>query len=240
MKLLMAIALVLAASAALASPAACVPGTEIVSGIFADGAVLNSPLACTEDGVTFENFSVTVISDPGLNSLPWTLSIGPSTGSTSYSGSLEFAFTELGPGDEFVLTYDMSLGIGPPSEEELTLEAGPLTEVTEHICAESCVTLYAQDDEGSSTAVLPPASEDSVLLDVIDGNRMSQLVVFTPEPGSFALAGYGVLGVGLVGLIRRRIRKCQGATRRKKQGFPEPRGDPQSARSATTGSIRIA
>jgi hypothetical protein len=205
MRLPMAIALVVAASAALASPAACVPGTEIVSGTFANSAVLNSPLACAEYDVTFENFSVTVISDPGLNSLLWTLSIGPSTGATSDSGSLELDFTELGPGDEFLLSFDINFGIAPASGEELMLEAGPLTEVTEHICAESCVTLYAQDD-GSSTAVLPPASEDSVLLDVIDGNRMSQLV-FTPEPASFALAGSGVLGLGLVGLIRRRIRK---------------------------------
>jgi hypothetical protein len=205
MKLLMAIALVLAASAALASPAACVPGTEVVSGTFVNGAVLDSPLACTESGVIFENFSVTVISDPGLDSLLWTLSIGPSTGSTSDSGLLELDFTELGPGDEFLLTYVMSFGIGSASGVELTLEAGPLTEVTEHICAESCVTLYAQDDDASSTAGLPPASEDSVLLDVIDGNRMSQQLVFTPEPASFPLAGSGVLGVGLVGLIRRRI-----------------------------------
>jgi hypothetical protein len=211
MKLLMAI--VLAASIALASPAACVPGTEIVSGTFANGSVLTSPLSCAEYGVTFENFSVTVISNPDFSG-NWTLSIGPSTGSTSNSGMLEFDFTELNPGDEFYLSYGMSFAGGAPLPgEELTLEAGPLTEVTEHICAESgnpcAVPLYSQDDEGGSTALLPSASEDSVLLDVIDGNRLYQ-TVFTPEPESFALAGCGVFGIGLAGFFRKRGR----ATRR--------------------------
>jgi hypothetical protein len=204
MKLL--IAILLAASVALASPAACVPGTEIVSGTFVNGSVLTSPLSCAEYGVIFENFSVTVISNPGFSG-NWTLSIGPSTGSTSASGTLEFEFTELDPGDEFYLNYNMAFTPGPAPGEELTLDAGPLTQVTEHICAESgnpcAVPLYAQDNEGGSTELLLPAPEDSVLLDVIGGSRMTQ-VIFTPEPESFALAGCGLLGIGLVGLVRRR------------------------------------
>jgi hypothetical protein len=212
MKLLMAIMSVIATSTAIASPAACAPGTEIVSGAFVNGTVLNSPLACTEYGVTFENFSVTVISNPDFTG-NWMLSIGPATASTSSSGTLEFDFTELDPGDEFYLSYDMSFSGGAPFPgEELTLEAGPLTEVTEHICAESgspcAVPLYSQDDEGGSTTLLPLASEDSVLLDVIDGNSLYQ-TVFTPEPASFALADCGVLGIGLAGLVRRRARAAR-------------------------------
>jgi hypothetical protein len=216
MKLLVAFVPVIAASVALASPAACVPGTDIVSGPFINGTVLNSSLACTEYGVTFENFSVTVISNPDFSG-NWTLSIGPATASTSSSGSLEFDFTELEPGDEFYLRFDMTFGGGPPLPgEELTLAAGPLTEVTEHICAESggpcAVPLYSQNDEGGSTALLPSASEDSALLDVIDGNRLYQ-TVFTREPASFVLAGCGVLAIGLFGFGRKRAGAALAARR---------------------------
>lgn len=210
MKLL--IAITFAASAGLASPAACVPGTEIVSGTFGNGSVLTSPFSCAEYGATFENFGVTVISNPDFSG-NWALWTGPSTGSTSASGMLEFEFTELQPGDEFYLNYDIAFAPTPAAGEELTLDAGPLTQVTEHVCAEtgnSCgVPLYAQDDEGGSTELLLPPSEDSVHLDVIDGSRMSQLIS-TPEPDSFVLAGCGLLGIGLAGLFRRRA----SATRR--------------------------
>lgn len=209
MKLLMAIVSVISASVAFASPAACVPGTEIVSGTFTSGAVLNSSLACTEYGVTFDNFSVTVVSNPDFSG-NWMLSIGPATGSTNTSGMLEFDFTQLDPGDEFLLSYDMSFSTGPFSGEELTLETGPLGEVTEHICGEGespcAVPLYAPEGyEGALTTLLPPGSQDSVVLDVVDGDRLYQ-TVFTPEPESFALAGCGVLGIGLLGLVGRRSR----------------------------------
>lgn len=223
MKPLMAIVLVIAASVALASPAACVPGTEIVSGIFLNGTVLNSSLACTEYGVTFENFSLTVVS--GYNSSGTSaLLIGPATGSTSISGTLELDFAELDPGGEFVteaqqgaeflLSYDMIFSPAPFPGEQLTLQAGPLTGVTEHVCVESgspCMVppLIVQSGFGAATTLLPATSEDSVLLDVTYGDRLYQ-TVFTPEPASFVLAGWGVLGIGLAGLVRKRA----GAARR--------------------------
>ena len=211
MKLLVPIVLVIAASVALASPAACVSGTEIVSGTFTTGAVLTSSLACTEYNLTFEYFSLTVTGGFYVSTTS-ALLIGPATDSTSTSGTLEFDFAELDPEGQFVteaqegagflLSYDMIFSPAPFPGEQLTLQTGPLTGVIEHVCAETCIGVFP-------TIPLPSASEDSVLMDITYGDRLYH-TVFTPEPASFVLAGCGALGIGLVGLVRRRAR----ATRR--------------------------
>jgi hypothetical protein len=222
MRLLMAILLVIAASAALATPVVCVPGTEIVSGTFTDGTVLTSSLACTEYNVTFENFSLAVTGGFNVSGTS-ALLIGPATGSTSISGTLEFDFAELDSEGEFVteaeqgagflLSYDMIFSPAPFPGEQLTLQTGSLTGVTEYICAESgnpcTVPLYSQNGAGyPTTAVLPSAPEDSVTLDVTYGDSLYQTVL-TPEPASFVLAGCGVLGIGLAGLVRKRARSTR-------------------------------